>query len=334
MTISMVQVLELVGNLYEAALDATLWPKVVQRCAQALDADCNALFVYDFTSTSAQVGDGGVMTTNKQDFKSTTPAACTAHYNILNLCVENELKISFMRLGQAGAYCPEEKALWQTVMRHLQRAIELHQQVQARAMGSEDCLAALDLIPQGIVLLNAHGQIEHISRSARSLLTAQRGLYVDRAGTLHAASSAQNSQLQRLVRGALKSTPTAGGGALQIQGSHDPLHLFVTPLLTRSGYLGLSHTAAAIFITDPHARPPALPQRLCTLYGMTPAEARLTAELVAGRTLHEYAEQAALSLSTVRTQLKSAAAKADVKRQADLIRVVLTGPAVLRAYYG
>ena len=330
MTINAVQALELVGNLYEAALDAALWPEVLQRCAQALDADCGVLFVHDFAHASAQIdGDGGALTAN-WGFEPAI-ASYDAHYSMRNVWAENEIKISFMRSSQAGAYCTEELALWQTVMRHLQRAIELHQQAQALARRSEDCLAALDLVPQGIVLLNAHGEVKHTSCSARLLLTAQRGLYVDRAGLLSAASSAQNSQLQRLVRSALQLTlPSGGGGALRIQGPLGPLHLFVTPLPTRSEHFGLPHAAAAIFITDPQARPLGLPQLLCTLYGMTPAEARLTAELVGGRTLHEYAEQSALTLSTVRTQLKSAAAKADVKRQADLVRVVLTGPAVLR----
>lgn len=383
MTINAVQAIELVGSLYEAALDAALWPEVLGRCAQALDADCGVLFVHDFADASAQVnGDCGALTAN-WGFEPAAIASYAAHYSMLNVWAENELtlaegqavsssmlfpdqklphtefgcdwlrpqrlfyalggvlqrrgsqasKVSFLRSSQAGAYCTKELAFWQTLMRHLQRAIELHQQARALDMRSEDCLAALDLVPQGIVLLSANGEVKHISRTARSLLTAQRGLYVDRASILRAASSAQDTQMQRLIRSALQLTlPSAGGGALRIQGSQGPLHLFVTPLPTRSEHFGLTHAAAAVFITDPQARPLGLPQLLRTLYGMTPAEARLTAELVAGRTLREYAEQSALSLNTARTQLKSAATKADVKRQADLVRVVLTGPAVLRAH--
>ena len=62
---------------------------------------------------------------------------------------------------------------------------------------------------------------------------------------------------------------------------------------------------------------------------MTPAEAALTEALVSGHSLQEFAELRSTSMHTVRTQLKAAAAKAGAKRQADLVRIVLTGPAVL-----
>ena len=65
-------------------------------------------------------------------------------------------------------------------------------------------------------------------------------------------------------------------------------------------------------------------------YRMTPAEARLTQALVNGLSLQEYAAQAELSFHTVRSQLKAVVGKVGVGRQADLVRVVLTGPAIMR----
>jgi DNA-binding CsgD family transcriptional regulator len=71
-------------------------------------------------------------------------------------------------------------------------------------------------------------------------------------------------------------------------------------------------------------------RQLESMFGMTPAEARLTEALVQGQSLQQYAEARRVTMSTVRTQLKAATAKTGTRRQADLVRIVLTGPAVLR----
>ena len=65
------------------------------------------------------------------------------------------------------------------------------------------------------------------------------------------------------------------------------------------------------------------------MFGMTPAEARLTEALVHGQSLQQYADARRVTMSTVRTQLKAATAKTGTRRQADLVRIVLTGPAIL-----
>jgi DNA-binding CsgD family transcriptional regulator len=85
---------------------------------------------------------------------------------------------------------------------------------------------------------------------------------------------------------------------------------------------------AAIFCSDPDAVAGTLSQRLEAMYRMTPAEAHLAEALVNGQSLKQYAEARSTSMNTVRTQLKAAAAKTGAKRQADLVRIVLTGPAI------
>jgi DNA-binding CsgD family transcriptional regulator len=69
---------------------------------------------------------------------------------------------------------------------------------------------------------------------------------------------------------------------------------------------------------------------LRSLYGLTPAEARLAQGLVNGLSLQEYAEQQSVSIHTVRSQFRTIATKAGVGRQTDFVRAVLTGPAMLR----
>ena len=121
------------------------------------------------------------------------------------------------------------------------------------------------------------------------------------------------------------------GGAIRLTGvGGRELHLLVTPLPGGFSPLG-DEAPAVIFCSDPQASIALLSGRLETLYGMTPAEARLTEGLVSGQSLSEYADTRNVSINTVRSQLKAAAAKAGAKRQADLVRIVLTGPTILNS---
>jgi DNA-binding CsgD family transcriptional regulator len=87
--------------------------------------------------------------------------------------------------------------------------------------------------------------------------------------------------------------------------------------------------AAALVCSDPDAAMADMGQQLQGMFGMTPAEARLTEALVQGQSLRQYADARRVTMSTVRTQLKAATGKTGTRRQADLVRIVLTGPAIL-----
>jgi len=65
------------------------------------------------------------------------------------------------------------------------------------------------------------------------------------------------------------------------------------------------------------------------LFGLTNAEAQLAADLANGCSLDIYAEKYGVSKNTVRNQLKSCFNKTGVKRQAELVKLILSGiPAV------
>ena len=66
------------------------------------------------------------------------------------------------------------------------------------------------------------------------------------------------------------------------------------------------------------------------LYNLTPAEARLTLALLEGKGLEWAAEQISLSVNTARTHLKRIFEKTRTHRQAELVRLILRGPAVRR----
>ena len=65
------------------------------------------------------------------------------------------------------------------------------------------------------------------------------------------------------------------------------------------------------------------------LYRLTPAEAKLAKALAAGQSLSEAAEELSVGQSTLRSHLKSIFVKTQTKRQSELVRLFMLGPARL-----
>lgn len=63
-------------------------------------------------------------------------------------------------------------------------------------------------------------------------------------------------------------------------------------------------------------------QQLISLFGLSPAEARLARALCHGETLEEYAEAQSVKLPTVKTQLRAVFAKTQTDRQVALVNLI------------
>ena len=85
-----------------------------------------------------------------------------------------------------------------------------------------------------------------------------------------------------------------------------------------------------IFITDPEAQSEAPAEVLQSLYGLTPAEAKLAALLAQGKSLTEAATELHVTQNTARTHLKHIFQKTGVNRQSELVKLILNSPASLK----
>lgn len=246
-----------------------------------------------------------------------------------------DVKMSFVRSERAGQYKKAELQLVQQLMPHLRNAVALHRELYRLKALSESVMAALEMVPLGVILLTSAGLLIHANRRAHELVTRTGTLRFGSGGTIRAASMNATAALQKLIHDAVHTSAGKGfahGGALRlVSTSGRRLQILVTPLPPGTSPFG-ADAMAAIFCSDPDAVEVVgvLSRRLEFMYRMTPAEAQLTDALVNGQSLKQYAESRCVSINTARTQLKAATAKMGVSRQADLVRIVLTGPAVIR----
>ncbi len=212
---------------------------------------------------------------------------------------------------------------------HLQRAFKLHlqfSQLKSFATGIE---AALDLLPTPMIFLGKKGEVVLMNRSASALTAERDGLLATRDG-LRASRMPESTLLEKITRQTALTSDgkglSAGGTVMISRRSRPPLQLQISPI--RNSMIQTSEPAAAVvLINDPlHQRP--AQDVLRVLYGLTPAECRVALLLSDGHAPRQIANMIAVTDNTVRSQIKSIFSKTGVRRQGELIRLLLNNSGI------
>jgi DNA-binding CsgD family transcriptional regulator len=148
-------------------------------------------------------------------------------------------------------------------------------------------------------------------------------LMLESDGRLRARAKAYDWRLQQVISAALQASPDMAPeifGIITLTGSNgNMLQMWARPL---------SKGNAIVFATNPNVPPARLENALQRLYQLTPAEARLAAALAAGESVQCFAARTGVTEGTARHHLKHVLAKTETHRQADLMRLIFTGPAM------
>jgi DNA-binding CsgD family transcriptional regulator len=240
--------------------------------------------------------------------------------------------VRVVRPRTARAFGRSDVALLQRLMPHLARALRLRRRLAAAAARRDEAVEVLDWFPTGVLLLEAGGRVLAANRIAESILAAGDGLRTGNDG-LHAALPAEAAALRRLIAetGAGPTRVDASGGVLNVTrpSRARPLNLLVAPLRGRLLAHEAPRAAVVVFVTDPERLPSTPVERVQRWLGLTHAEASLVLQLLRGDRVEGAADALGISVHTARTQLKRVLAKTDTGRQAELIRLALTTPALL-----
>lgn len=245
------------------------------------------------------------------------------------------VQLLVQRTGGQGHYATEDLAFLNSLVPHVRRVVTLHREVQhARAQGEATALAA-GTYSLPFILLEQRARVSFVSPGAQRFLAAGHALWIAE-GKLTAQRPAERKCLHELVRRCVRSGrgawDSAGGWMALERPGGAPLKLLVMPVHPDAADTTLfgQRAFAAVFIYDPDAEFHICRETLRALYQLTPAEARLSEALALGETLEHYASSRKRSLNTLRAQLKAVFKKTGVARQAELVGLVLGGPAARR----
>lgn len=247
--------------------------------------------------------------------------------------------LSLFRPADRPAFSDDTVRLLQRCAPYLQRAMRMRVRLWARQDGrAEEARWSgrmIDRLPLGVVLLDAAGRIVGLNRAGQAMVDAQDGLR-HRHGRLQAEQGAEARRLAHALEAAVsagaRTAAAHRGEAADLRVSRPsgraPYVLTVLPLSPEAAEEpcgdagGGPRIRAAVYIVDPAAVAPGLGARLGGLFGLTPAEAALVADLLADLAPAEIGERRGVAISTVRSQLRSIFAKTGTTRQSELMNLV------------
>jgi len=258
-------------------------------------------------------------------------------------CVVRERDVSSMLfLPRHVAQQPHDTsdvALVRALLPHLQRALAIHRRFEALAGVSAAVSEVLDRLPFGVVLLDDQRRSLLVNRAAQAAIDANDGLGLARDGGVRAHAATPQAKLSRLIEDACATgsgNGLAAGGTLLVSrpSGKRAFAVLVTPLRVSDQRFGTPHPVAALFVSDPERDGADPHEILRRLYGFTPAESAVAWLLLAGKRVSDITDALAITENTARTHVKRVLAKADCRTQAELVRVLLSGPVALASPAG
>jgi DNA-binding CsgD family transcriptional regulator/PAS domain-containing protein len=212
----------------------------------------------------------------------------------------------------------------QSVVPHLQTALETRRRLHSLESRYADLETALDLVPSALVLLDLQGKCVYVNTAAEHILQQEGGLQL-RNSTLSARNSSETVLLREMVT---RATLTSNGkGNLSTRAmlisrpNGRPLQVLVAPFRTE-GIAVPGRACVIVFVNDPDREIPLPESVLKSLFNLTPAEVRLALALADGKSLADVADAHRVSFETVRTQVKSIFQKTGTRGQTGLIRLL------------
>lgn len=232
--------------------------------------------------------------------------------------------IGFQNPRDAGPFSRLHAAGLDRLLPHLQRALLIRARLQRAEVRGAASEAVLDSLNHGILLVSLDGAAVHANEVACRILENGDGLSLGRTGLLLGGRPAETNALRTLIAGCARLT---GGGALSLRRPSGlrPLEVIVAPLARTVLSRLPARAGAIVFLRDPEALLQPVPEVLGAFYRLTPAEARLAADLLEHLTLEEIAARRRLSRETLRTQLRELFRKTGTNRQSELVGFLAAG---------
>ena len=193
---------------------------------------------------------------------------------------------------------------------------------------------ALDHLDAGVILVDAAARILFANQTAEAIIAGNDGLGIDRDGVCAGSRRANpgSAPADRELRGRLarqRRTRRKHGDSARGRGAA-PLRVVVAPFRADTAqidtaWLGAARPVAILMVTDPEREQRVRKEDLRRRFGLTPAEADVALEILKGDGRDASAARLGIAATTVRAHLSHIFEKTGVRRQAELVRLLMQG---------
>lgn len=238
------------------------------------------------------------------------------------------LRFRITRSQGQPEFSERDKLLCSRLVPHLRRSLHVH-----NLLGRSESLGnlyaeAINRLAVATLVLDETGEVLQLNDVARELLGHADGLKLV-GSRLEASYPSDNRELHKLIRDAVQSKeasqPRETREALSIArpSGEVSLGVVVEPVPGAEWAEGHSRPAVMMYIRDAVGKSQVDNRVAKELFNFTPAETLLALQLANGLSLEEAAENLGIMRNTARAHLRSIFSKTGVRRQAELVRVML-----------
>ncbi|MBX3291708.1 MAG: helix-turn-helix transcriptional regulator [Acidobacteria bacterium] len=255
-------------------------------------------------------------------------------YRVIATPGDYQAAIEFSRPKGRDNFSTADQDLIDVFVPHLGRAFSIHFNYLPARSHAGVLTEVLDRIPRGVLVVDEARKVLFSNSSGSSILTEGDGIFINRRGGLSARNNADHKRFKAAIAGVFASPGINSGWAATIRlnrgNGKRPLELLIAKCTKGDCDQFGTGEKAIIFVSDPESKRVSVADVLCELYGLTRSEARVASLIVDGMSPAEVSNELCVSENTVKTHLKRIFSKTDTKRQTELAKLVLLGPASLK----
>lgn len=233
----------------------------------------------------------------------------------------DQCRLRISRSHGAPAFDAADKAFCTRLLSHLQRALSFYERLERSEVERRLYASAVERMRIGTLILDGHKQVLESNQAAQELLAAGDGLQV-LEGCLQASVGRDNQALQRLISQAQQrrqpNGPQVAEAIMLTRPSGRPALGVVVQCLPGREQMESGEARVAVFLRDPEQTASVPQQPLRQLFGFTPTEAELAAQLANGLSLEDACARMSISRNTAKSHLRAIFGKAGVNRQSEL----------------
>lgn len=245
-----------------------------------------------------------------------------------------EHKVIYLALmNQAGSNGFSEQSV--TFLRELapllRRALFAGKRFQNATKLKRMSVEVLNALPLGIAFIDAQGHVVEANSRAKTAFESGDA-FVSSDGDISIGLESGRVKLYDLIEPSVtqrRGEPHTGTFSIPRRTGLRPLTVMVVPSPNDIGEATNGDPVAMLFIGDPDHPTEFDHQLIGKLYGLSRAESRVAALVASGYRLDQAAEKLDVAYETVRKHIKQIFGKTGTYRQAELVRMLVTGPAGL-----
>ena len=252
-----------------------------------------------------------------------------------NLLVEDQFAtlICFSNSSGKDSVTSEQRKIFEFILPHLTRSLRIH-----RRLWDWECLEViaeegLESVPEAALLVDASARVISANQAARSMLDRGQPIFLEK-GRLSAACYSET--LQKAITSCTLKVPSlsvpGADFAIPQESPRAPILVKVTPLASKNRFRELPWIrpgipVALVRLHDPETDRRQKEERLRNRFGFTYAETALVMEIMEGDGRLAAARRCGIKDATAKTHLANIFVKTGTRRQAELVRILLTDAA-------